>query len=110
MDDVFESLKHTEMPEGEFEYVNFPWNKGKAGTYTNGPHSKERKEAISMALKGNVPWNKGKKTGPVSDETKRKMSESHKGKEPWNKGIKTPEEIAERKKAYRKAYYERTKK
>jgi len=37
------------------------------------------------------------------------MSESHKGKEPWNKGIKTPEEISERKKAYRKAYYERTK-
>ena len=108
--DVFDSLKDVTLPDEEVEYINFPWNKGKAGTYKNGPHSQERKEAISMALKGNIPWNKGKKTGPVSDETKQKMSESHKGKEPWNKGIKTPEEIAERKKAYRKAYYERTKK
>ena len=106
--DVFDSLKDVTLPDEEVEYINFPWNKGKS--YTNGPHTKERKEAISMALKGNTPWNKGKKTGPVSDETKQKMSESHKGKEPWNKGIKTPEEIAERKKAYRKAYYQRTKK
>ena len=107
--DPFESLKYVELPEGEFEYVNFPWNKGKAGTYKNGPHSQERKEAISMALKGNVPWNKGKKTGPVSDETKKKMSESHKGQTAWNKSDLTPEEKKEKRRAYRKAYYERTK-
>lgn len=53
--------------------------------------------------KGNVPWNKGKKTGPltekhkenirtgncgksVSTETRRKLSRANKGQIPWNKG------------------------
>ena len=57
--DPFESLKYTEVPEGDYDYGNFPWNKGKVGTYTNGPHSEERKRKISESLKGNVPWNKG---------------------------------------------------
>lgn len=107
-----EDLKNFEYKDDgdKYDYPNFPWNKGKAGTYTIGPLSEDRKKKISESLKGNVPWNKGKKTGPISDDIKQKMSESHKGKEPWNKGIKTPEEIAERKKTYRKAYYARTKK
>ena len=110
--DWIENLKNFEHEDDgvKYDYGNFPWNKGKAGTYTNGPHSEDTKQKISESLKGNVPWNKGKKTGSLPDDTKLKMSEAHKGQAPWNKGIKTPEEIAERKKAYRKAYYARTKK
>jgi G:T-mismatch repair DNA endonuclease (very short patch repair protein) len=33
--------------------------------------------------KGNVPWNKGKKTGSLSEETKQKLRKSHKGM--WNR-------------------------
>ena len=74
-------------------------------------------------LKGNVPWNKGKKTGQIvwnkgkadiyseetkekmrikklgtfhSEETKKKQSISHKGKTTWNKGLtkETDERVA----------------
>ena len=39
-----------------------------------------------MGIKGQIPWNKGIKTGPLSEETKSRMSESHKGtKKPWAK-------------------------
>jgi len=38
-----------------------------------------------QAMKGRVPWNKGK-TG-VSQETHKRMSEAKKGKIPWNKGL-----------------------
>jgi len=80
-------------------------------------HTEESKKKMSMAHKGQIPWNKGK-TGIYSkehrekiseflrkriytEETKRKMSEAHlgmkkpwakgfpKGSIPWNKGLKT---------------------
>jgi len=93
MDDLWESLRTMEFVDvGDWEYESFPWNKGRAGTYTLGPHSEERKRKISMALKGNIPWNKGKKGVQIpSEESKKKMSESHKkrfedGYEQWNKG------------------------
>ena len=44
-----------------------------------------------MALKGNIPWNKGKKDC-FSEETRRKISETLKGNIPWNKGIPRSEE------------------
>jgi len=42
--------------------------------------------------KGEIPWNKGRKTGKIPLQIRKKMSESHKGKKkPWarNNGIKT---------------------
>jgi len=41
-----------------------------------GGWDKETNKKISNSLKGNVPWNKGKKTKPMSEETKRKISEA----------------------------------
>lgn len=38
--------------------------------------SRETRDKISRSLKGNVPWNKGKKTGPHSEESNRKRSKS----------------------------------
>ena len=94
----------------EEEGANYTAPKG-AGAYPGyRKNSPETNKKISESLKGNIPWNKGKKGQVHSEETKQKMSDAHKGQIPWNKGIITPEEIAERKKAYRKAYYERTKK
>lgn len=44
------------------------------------PTSAETAIKISIANKGNVPHNKGKKTGPLSDEHKSKLSATSKGK------------------------------
>jgi len=41
-----------------------------------GGWSKETNKKISNSLKGNVPWNKGKKTKPRSEETKKKIAET----------------------------------
>lgn len=46
--------------------------------YKYKPRSTETKEKISNSLKGNIPWNKGKKG--VSDETRLKMSISAKNR------------------------------
>ncbi len=59
------------------------------------PRSEEWCRKISESKKGNIPWNKGKKTGqipwnkgkPQTKDVKRKQSESMKGKPAWNKGI-----------------------
>lgn len=53
-------------------------NKGKSPT-------DETKEKISNSLLGNIPWNKGIKTGSNPEHSK-KM----KGRVPWNAGLKTP--------------------
>ena len=45
-----------------------------------GGWSKETGKKVSQSLKGNVPWNKGKKTGPMSEEQKKKISETMKEK------------------------------
>jgi hypothetical protein len=42
------------------------------------------KNNLSESLKGNIPWNKGLKTGPQSEEQKLK----YKNRIPWNKGKK----------------------
>lgn len=47
--------------------------------------TEETRKKMSIAKKGNVPWNKGKQ-GIYSEESRKKMSESRKGKSPWNKG------------------------
>lgn len=49
----------------------------------NGPntHSEETKAKIAAAIKGRVPWNKGKS---LPQETKDKISEKNRGKSPWN--------------------------
>ena len=65
------------------------WNKGIPGSTTLGmkfgPISEERRQNISNARKGSIPWNKGKqgkrpKGIPCKEETKRKMSETMKSK------------------------------
>lgn len=56
-------------------YGKEAWNKGKSLT-------KEHKENLSRAHKGQVPWNKGKtlpKRGPRSESVKRKISKSNSG-------------------------------
>lgn len=41
--------------------------------------TEEHSRHISESLKGNVPWNKGIKTGPLTDKQKAKFSEARKG-------------------------------
>ena len=43
------------------------WNKGKTGIY-----SEETKQKISNTLKGNIPWNKGKKMSEAYKESCKK--------------------------------------
>lgn len=50
-------------------------NKGKKK-----PKSEEHRRKISNTLKGNIPWNKGLKTGPKSKEQKQKQSKSMTGR------------------------------
>ena len=50
----------------------------------NKPKTEEHRKNVSEGLKGNVPWNKGIKTGPQPQETKDK----YKNRIPWNKGKK----------------------
>lgn len=45
--------------------------------------SSEMRAKVSAALKGRVPWNKGKK---LSAETRARMSQARFGRMPWNKG------------------------
>ncbi|MFA7286937.1 MAG: NUMOD3 domain-containing DNA-binding protein [Patescibacteria group bacterium] len=56
----------------------------RAKTTTGGPLSKEHKAKLSAALKGLIPWNKGKKTGVKPWNAGKKT-----GIEPWNKGKHT---------------------
>lgn len=46
----------------------------------NKPKSEEHKRKLSLALKGRVPWNKGKKRPPFSDEWKKKIGDGVRGK------------------------------
>jgi len=61
-------------PEYEFKKGHIPWIKGK----TMGSLCEERKAKISKALTGRI----------VSKETREKMSEAHKGQISWAKGKK----------------------
>lgn len=45
-----------------------------------GGWSKETGKKISQSLKGNIPWNKGKKVGPMSEEQKEKIKNTMKDK------------------------------
>ena len=47
----------------------------------------EMGKIVSETMKGNIPWNKGKK-GIYTEETIQKISDNNKGKIPWNKGVK----------------------
>lgn len=87
--------------DGKFTTTGVPaWNKGlslddpriaKAADQIRGrpsplkgrvlaPYTESRKNNISNALKGIVPWNAGTSTGPLSNEHKAKISKSTKGK------------------------------
>lgn len=46
--------------------------------YKQSERTPEHRQHLSESLKGNIPWNKGKKTGPLSESTKAKMSELRK--------------------------------
>ena len=85
--DIWQSLREMEWEEpqkGEYEYFQPPG----AGAYPGyRTLSEETKQKISNSLKGNIPWNKGKKGVQIpTEETRVKMSESHKGQVAWNKG------------------------
>jgi DNA mismatch endonuclease (patch repair protein) len=73
------------------------------------PHSEESKQKMSQALKGKIPWIKGKKH---SNATKQKMSESKKqlfasGYVPYNKGKSTGDETRKKlSEAQKKRYAE----
>eukprot|EP00177_Eucheuma_denticulatum_P006186 GFKZ01011287.1.p1 GENE.GFKZ01011287.1~~GFKZ01011287.1.p1 ORF type:complete len:542 (-),score=46.82 GFKZ01011287.1:1508-3133(-) len=54
-----------------------------SSTMMGRPKSKEMRAKVSQALKGRVPWNKGKKMSP---EVRARMSEAQRGRMPWNKG------------------------
>ena len=47
---------------------------------------------MSLAARGQIPWNKGKKTGPLSDEHRKKIGAALTANEsnPWWKGGITP--------------------
>lgn len=63
-------------PNGEatrFKKGQTPHNKGV-------PCSEEMKARISAALKGSIPWSKGRIFGPPSDESRRRRSEALKGR------------------------------
>lgn len=48
---------------------------GAANSFHGKQHSDKTRRQIAESLRGNIPWNKGKK-GCFSEETRRKMSES----------------------------------
>ncbi len=59
----------------------------KTGRFADGhTFTSEMLEKMSIAKKGKVTWNKGRK---MSEESKSKMSIARIGKEPWNKSINT---------------------
>jgi len=70
---------HSQQLSGGFNYKIMP-----QGIFKN---PEERKRKISLAMKGQIPWNKGK-IGIYSEKTLKKMSESLKGRIAWNKGKK----------------------
>jgi len=70
---------------------------GASGRYwLNKQRSKETKEKIGEKNKGQIPWNKGLKTGPLSEKHKRKIGNAISGENHWNYGkILTVEERKE---------------
>ena len=98
-------------------------------------HKEEFSRVKSISMKGNIPWNKNKKTGYIpksafqkgltpwnkgktncySQEVLQKMAAPHIGKSSWNKGIKASDETKKRMSGaktpeHRKAASERMKK
>jgi hypothetical protein len=76
---LMESLREMEWEppqKGEYEYFQPPG----AGAYPGyRTLSEETKQKISNSLKGNIPWNKGKKGVQIpTEETRKKMSDAHK--------------------------------
>lgn len=56
---------HMGLKRGMHKRDKLPKRKGR---------TEEHRKHLSESLKGNVPWNKGKKTGPLAETTKEKMS------------------------------------
>ena len=75
---LMDSLREMEWEppkKGEYQYFQPPG----AGAYPGyRTLSEETKQKISNSLKGNIPWNKGKKGAQIpTEETRQKMSEGH---------------------------------
>lgn len=78
---VLEEVETDMLLATEQEYLNDYFDRGNCYNIaitagTAGPFSEEHKHKISEALKGLIPWNKGKEQ---SEEHRRKISEANKG-------------------------------
>lgn len=107
--EIFWISEYRKRGKAEYNIANGGDGGGVPGHIVSETARKKIGEANSKRMKGNIPWNKGKKLPShiVSEETKKKISEALKGKHPseearkkmsevkkgtvpWNKGKKLP--------------------
>ena len=71
--EIFWIAEYRKRGKAEYNITN-------GGQSGSGPCSEETKRKLSLLHKGQIPWNKGKKTEERTLETRNKISQSEKGK------------------------------